>query len=208
MSAGARSEPTLFDPGPPPLLLVHREAVASIHAAEYDVIESGIARSCRELGGPHPYLGLQAISGEPDVWFLNGFASVADQEEVGRRYRANGPLMAALAEGSRRKSALLRALGQHLAGYRPEQSAGGAWTLGRDPYLVVSMCDQPGPSGAAFEAPDGTWFTLEGVPDAETALARCASGGRMMHALAVKPSWSCPSAEWVRWDPDLWSATG
>ena len=104
MSAGARSEPTSFDPGPPPLLLVHREAVAHIHAAEYDVIESGIARSCRELAGPHPYLGLQAISGEPDVWFLNGFASVADQEEVGRRYRTNGPLMTALAEGSRRKS--------------------------------------------------------------------------------------------------------
>ena len=78
MSIGARSEPRPFDPGPPPLLLVYREAVAHIHAAEYDVIESG---DCPQLPASWvvriPYLGLQAISGEPEVWFLNGFASVA-----------------------------------------------------------------------------------------------------------------------------------
>jgi hypothetical protein len=65
MSIGARSEPASPDPGPPPLLLVHREAVAPVHAVEYDLVESGIARSCRELGGPHPYLGLQVLQASP-----------------------------------------------------------------------------------------------------------------------------------------------
>jgi hypothetical protein len=181
------------------LLLIHREAVLPSHAAEYDVVESGIARSCRGLGAPHPYLGLQTISGEAEVWFLNGFASAADQDEIARRYQANGPLMAALAEGSRRKSSLVSALGQQLASYRPDRSAGSPWTLGRDRYLVVAMSDRPAPSGAAFEAPDGTWFTLQGAPDPDTALALSASGGPTVRALAVKPSWSFPSPDWERW---------
>jgi len=205
MSIGARSGQPPIDSGPPSLLLVYRDAVPHTNAAEYDAIESGIARSARELGCPHPYLGLRTISGESEVWFLNGFASLAEQEEVVRRYEANAPLMAALTEGFRRKSGLLRALGQHLAFYRPEKSAASSWTLGRDPYLVIAVGDDARPGGANFEAPDGLWFMVAGTPDAETALSRRATEGSSMRALEVRPAWSYPAPEWQRSNPQLWN---
>ena len=200
------SDPSPVEPGPSALLLIHREEVPQIHTQEFGAIEAGIARSCLELGCPHPYLGLQTISGEHEVWFLNGFASVAEQEDVGRRYLANSPLMSALAAPSRRKAALVKVLGEHLASYRFEQGAGTPWSLGRDPYLVIAMGREAMPAGAAYEAPDGTWFTLEGAPDAQTAVTRSQRCRGAARALAVRPDWSCPSTDWARRYPELWSA--
>lgn len=196
-----------IDAGAPALLLIHREAVPQMHSEEYAVIEAAIARTCRELGCPHPYLALETLSGEREVWFLNGFASVAELEEVSRRYLANASLMSALAEPSRRKAALVQKMGEHLASYRSEQVASTPWAPGRDRYLVIVMGSENMPAAATYEAPDGKWFTLEGAPDAETALARSRAAGAIARALAVRPDWSHPAPEWIRWDRDLWSAT-
>jgi hypothetical protein len=189
---------------PPALLLLHREGVPEPHAAAYHTIEAGIARTCAELGCPHPYLALQTISGDPEVWFLNGFASAYQQEAVDRQYTANVRLMTALTEQSGRKAGLIKILGEHRASHRPERSRRNAWVLGRDRYVVVTIGDEAPLEGVSFEASDGTWFTLTGAPDAESALALSASGVPLVRALEVRPAWSCPALEWKRSNPELW----
>ena len=99
----------------------------------------------------------------------------------------------------------MKVLGEHLASYRFAQGAGTPWLLGRDPYLVIATGMEVMTAGAAYEAPDGTWFTLEGAPDAQTAVARSQRCRGIVRALAVRPDWSCPSTDWVRRNPELWA---
>lgn len=202
MSGGRTAAPSPREAGPPALLLIHREAVAPEHALEHAGLESAIARACHELGGPHPYLALETLTGSPEVWFLNGFASLTESQEVGARYAANTRLMATLAETSRRKATLVVVLGEHLASCR---TPAHAWRLGHDCYLVVTIGRDGPQQGVTFEAPDGTWFGLEGAIDPDAARALAARRGPSARALAVRPSWSYPAPEWVQQDPELWS---
>ena len=110
--------------------------------------------------------------------------------------------MAALAEGSRRKSSLLRALGQHLASYRPDKGAGTHLDARPRPLpRHRDWRDRPALRRDLRSAGRDV-VHAGGVPDAETALRKLANKGSSVHALAVRPSWSYPAPEWVRWNPE------
>ena len=71
---------------PPCLLQIHREVLNAGAEAAYDAIETDTARLCAALGCPHPYLALATVTGSPEVWFLNGFDSPAQQQHVVEAY--------------------------------------------------------------------------------------------------------------------------
>ena len=56
-------------------------------------IEVEAAQIWVDLKCPHPYLGLQSLTGPNEAWFLNGFASSTELKQVGDDYQKNTVLM-------------------------------------------------------------------------------------------------------------------
>lgn len=54
---------------PPKILQVFREPLKPHVEAEYDRIESDTARTCAKLRCPHPYLGIESLTGPKEVWW-------------------------------------------------------------------------------------------------------------------------------------------
>src|SRR5207247_11154411 len=67
---------------PPRNLQDVRDPLKAGVEAEYDRIESEIAKECARLRCPHPYLGLESLTGPKEAWWFNGYDSAADQEQV------------------------------------------------------------------------------------------------------------------------------
>ena len=78
------------------ILQIHRELLRPGREAAYQEIEEDTARIYGRLGCPHPYLTIEALTGSKEVWFFNGYDSLAESERVVKAYSENSPLMAAL----------------------------------------------------------------------------------------------------------------
>ena len=49
-------------------------------SASYGKIEQDISRAGAELGFPHPYLAIESLTGQEEVWFFNeSLQSVSDE---------------------------------------------------------------------------------------------------------------------------------
>jgi hypothetical protein len=59
-------------------------------------------------------------------------------------------------------------------------------------------------TGTVFEGPDGTRFIVRPAQTRQEADAVRASAGAESNILAVRPSWSFPSKEWVSADSQFW----
>lgn len=178
-------------PRPPAILQIHREKVIPGCEAAYDAIEADTARVCARLGCPHPYFGIESLTGPMTAWFFNGYESQNEIEQVAERYRANDALMAALQENSRRKAELTREPDGLFATYRPDISRGPLWTPGAGLFLVITVTKSSRPiGGTVFETADGTRFIIWPAAtrdEAETIAATAPSGS---HVYAVRSSWS------------------
>jgi hypothetical protein len=60
---------------PPGILQIFREPLKSGVEAEYAAIEDDTKRLCVELGCPHPYLGVESLTGPKEVWYFNAYGS-------------------------------------------------------------------------------------------------------------------------------------
>ena len=81
---------------PPQILEVYREFWKPENVAASQKIEVEAAQICLDLKCPHPYLGLESLTGPNEVWFLNGFASSTELKQVGDDYQENTALMEGL----------------------------------------------------------------------------------------------------------------
>ena len=59
----------------PQILYISREFWKPGHEIALNRIEAEAARECIGLGVPHPYLGIESLTGPKEVWYINGFAS-------------------------------------------------------------------------------------------------------------------------------------
>src|ERR1700736_957809 len=116
----------------PQILQIFREALKS--EAKTRIEESRSARSA-ELGCPHPYLGIESLTGSKEVWWLNGYTSAAERKQVVDDYSRNTRLLAALKENSQRKASLTGKAAEIFANYRPDLTVGVPWILGHGPFL-------------------------------------------------------------------------
>ena len=77
---------------PPKILEIYRERLNPGSEAAYAKIEQDVSRICAKLNCPHPYLGIESVTGKKEVWWLNAFESEAEFEDVGKRYSNNAAI--------------------------------------------------------------------------------------------------------------------
>jgi len=168
------------------------------------------ARLSAELGCPHPYLGIESLTGSKEVWWLNGYTSAAERKQVVDDYSRNTRLLAALKENSQRKASLTGKAAEIFANYRPDLTVGVPWILGHGRFLVITvMKSNRRINGTVFEATDGTRFVVMPARTRKEANAVAAAAGPASTVFLVRPSWSFPAKAWVAgnklfWRPSSW----
>jgi hypothetical protein len=134
-------------------------------------------------------LGAESLTGPKEVWWFNGYQSSTERQQL---YEADLTLKPI----------------EVFASYRTDQSDGTPWILGQGRYLVITMTDGASRlAGSVFESTDGTRFVVRSAQTREQADAAKVSAGRDTTVLAIRPSWSFPSAEWIAADPEFWQAS-
>src|SRR5215472_2548552 len=122
----------------PQVLFISREFWKPGHEAELNRIEAEAARVCIKLGVPHPYLGIESITGAKEVWYINGFASTDDLTKVGEAYSKNQGLLEAMKRFSQQRVEFQSQPNSELTvTYRPDASHGAGWDIGKQEFLVI-----------------------------------------------------------------------
>jgi hypothetical protein len=195
--------------GLPQILQIHRERIKDGYEGAYLEIEADTARLCAELGCPHPYLGIESLTGPKEVWFFNGYESWAEQKQVVDDYAKNTRLLAALEKNSKRKATLTEQPVSVFANYRQDLSRGRPWALGQGRFLVIVVIkNHREVSGTVFEAADGTRFVVMSAETRGEADVMATSTGPEPTVFAVRPSWSFPAGEWIARDSEFWRRPG
>src|ERR1700675_3044388 len=216
MSASAQQQP-------PRILEVYRDFLKPGVEAAYGPIEEDASRICVELKCPHPYLAIESLTGPKEVWFLNGYDSVAELKQVGDAYEKNAPLLAALHQNVDRKKDLRSAEPfEVFANYRQDLSRGAPWTMGQGRFLVITIAKEPLQiAGTVFETDDRIRLGVNGAQTRgqtddhiqlvvnaaqtrEQADALAAAEGPQSIIFAVRPYWGMPETEWIAADPTFW----
>jgi hypothetical protein len=190
---------------PPQILEIYRDFLKPGSEAAYNDIERDIARVCIELGFPHAYLAIESLTGPKEVWFLNGWESSAEQEQVADEYAKNDPLVAALEKHAKRKAGLVLTPVEVFANYRQHSGGGEPWSMGMGRFLVITVTRaRERMDGTTFETLDGAKFIVLPVNTRAVADAKAAAIGAESRVFAVHPYWSKPAEEWVSADPAFW----
>jgi hypothetical protein len=164
----------------PQILQIFREALKSGSKDAYRRIEERTARLSAELGCPHPYLGIESLTGSKEVWWLNGYTSAAERKQVVDDYSINTRPLAALKENRQRKASPTGKAAEIFANYRPDLTVGVPWILGHGRFLVITvMKSNRRINGTVFEATDGTRFAGMPARTRKEANAVAAAPGRI-----------------------------
>jgi hypothetical protein len=190
---------------PPQILEIYRDFVKPGSEAAYSDIERDIARVCIELGFPHAYLAIESLTGTKEVWFLNGWESSTEQEQVADDYEKNAALVAALEKNAKRKASLVLTPVEVFAKYRQHSGGGEPWSMGMGRFLVITVTRvRERMDGTTFETADGAKFIVLPADTRAAADAKAAAIGAETRVFAVRPYWSKPAEEWVSADPAFW----
>jgi hypothetical protein len=196
---------TSLQPDPPAILQIYRVSLKPGTEISFDAIERQIAALCASLKCPHPYLGLESITGPKEVWFLNGYRSADEQKEVDAAYKRNVPLMTGMTELAARRSRYTHSPSTTIATRPTNARSGTTWSLGRGRFLVVVMTHQTGETdGAVYDGPEGLRVIIWPVQTREEAERRAAALGAEARVLAVRPEWTRPDPAWIEHDPPFW----
>ena len=107
--------------GPPPVIQITREGIKQGKAAAHEKTEMEIARAFRKAKYPGHYLGLEAMSGPGDVWFVDAYPSFAAADEY-REAQDKEPLRSEYDAADSRDGALRDSARTMWAVYRPDVS--------------------------------------------------------------------------------------
>jgi hypothetical protein len=192
----------------PQILFVAREFWLPGHEADLTRIETHAAKVCIGLGVPHPYLGIESVTGPKEVWYINGLMSNEELREVGEAYGKNRELTAAMARFAREREAFeSQPARQGAAVYRADLSLGVEWEMGMDQYLVMLVAKNAAASkGAVFVNEDGEQFVVSSAKTLAAAKEKQSVAGPEAKIFVVRPEFSMPAAEWVANDPAFWTS--
>lgn len=183
------------------ILQIYREHVKKGCEADYAMLEQETARIAMTLRCPNPYLAAESLTGAKVVWWFNAYDSPEAQKQVALDYMKNAQLMDQLQRNSARKAAWTFDASDVFAYFRPQASA-ATWEPGQGRYLSVTESQGPDvTTGAVFEAPDGTRFTIAAYATRNEAHVHSPRA----QVLAVRPEWSFPSRRWIDADPQFWA---
>jgi len=192
----------------PQMLYISREFWKPGHEAALNGIEAEAARVCIGLGVPHPYLGIESLTGSKEVWYINGFASAEEMAQVSEVYSKNQELLAAMKRfGQQRAEFRSQPDREGSATYRPELSRSAEWKMGQERFLVIEVTKgNPHSDGTVFESQDGLRFVVTAAKTRTEADAKLSAAGPDAKIFAVRPEFSMPAGEWVASDPSFWDS--
>src|SRR5215470_14203028 len=146
----------------PRILYISREFWKPGHEAALNRIEAEAARICIGLGVPHPYLGIESLTGSKEVWYINGFASTDELAHVTEAYGKRQELLAAMNRFAQQRAGFAsRPNREGAVTYRPQLSRGIEWKMGHDRFLVIAVTEGGLHSdGTVFENQDGLRFVI------------------------------------------------
>jgi hypothetical protein len=190
----------------PQVLYIAREFWKPGQEAALNRIEAKAARVCIGLGVPHPYLGIESLSGSKEVWYINGFASTEEMARVSEAYSKNQELLAAMKGfGEERAEFESQPGSEGPATYRPELSHKVEWRMGQERYLVIAVTKgSPHSYGSVFENEGGVRFVVTDAATWAEADAKLSAAGPDAKIFVVRPEFSMPAPEWVAGDALFW----
>jgi hypothetical protein len=192
---------------PPRILYIYRESWKPGTQAALNRIETKGARMCIDLKCPHPYLGIESLTGSKEVWYLNGFTSTEEQKRVTEEYNKKG-LFAAMNQFTQQRAPFQSEPGKDsFSNYRPELSHGVPWSMGQGRFLVIVVKRGPQSDGTVFETEEGVRFIVTPAQTRTEANAKLSSAGPGAKIFAVRPHFSMPAPEWVAADPLFWGSS-
>jgi hypothetical protein len=194
-------------PGPPRILYIYREFWKPGTQTALNRIEAEGSRMCIDLKCPHPYLGIESLTGSKEVWYLNGFTSIEEQKRVAEEYSAKG-LFAAMNQFTQQRAPYQSEPGKDgFANYVPEWSHVDPWNMGQGRFLVIAVTKGNSLGvGTVFETEDGVRFIVTPAQTRAEANAKLSSAGPGAKIFAVRPHFSMPAPEWVAADPLFWGS--
>jgi hypothetical protein len=192
---------------PPRILYIYREFWKQDTQAALNRIEAKGARMCIDLKCPHPYLGIESLTGAKEVWYLNGFTSTGEQKRVAEEYDSKG-LFAAMNQFAQERTPFQSEPGKDgVSNYRPELSHGFPWSMGQGRFLVIAVTKgNPQSDATVFETEEGVRFIVTPAQTLKEAKTRLFSAGPGAKIFAVRPLFSMPAQEWVAADPLFWGS--
>jgi hypothetical protein len=104
---------------PPQILQIYREPLMPGAEGRYRRIEEHTARLSAKLGCRHPYLGIESLTAPKELWWLNGYNSMAEHKQVVEECAKNKRLITALKKNSQQKASLTGKNVEVFPNYRP-----------------------------------------------------------------------------------------
>lgn len=136
--SGALAQQAPFTPAPQ-ILQIHREQIVPGREPDYLRVETEAVRTESQMNFPHPYLTLKGINQNGDIWFVDGYDSYADVEQVGAQITGNAELSSALNNATTEKADLVTDPHTIFARYRDDLSLGRGLSGQRTRYFVISV---------------------------------------------------------------------
>lgn len=138
---------------PPPVLLIARELVKPGKSTAHNQWEAGWPAAFAKANYPTTYLGMNAVSGINEAWFLIGFASFDAMEKDQARMDADAPLTTELRRLGAGESDFLENTRQVIASYVPSVSYKANVDLSKMRYFeILTYTMKPGHEGDFIKA--------------------------------------------------------
>jgi hypothetical protein len=144
---------------PPPVLMVQREEVKPGRGAAHEATEAAWAKALVRGRSKDFYIGMDALTGPNEAWFILGYASYADMEAKHNEFAANPAFKQEIGKIAQQDGDLLSGTRSYVAAFRKDLSYGSPVELGKMRYFRVrTFRIRPG-QNKTFE--DGIKMALE-----------------------------------------------
>jgi len=137
---------------PPPLMLFVREEVKPGHGAGHAATESAWTRALNKGKSTDYYLGMSALTGPSEAWFIMGYTSYADWEAKQNEFEKNPALRAEIDKVSLQDGEHLSGTRTLLGTLRQDLSFGPPVEIGKMRYMRIRTFRIKQGHNKAFEA--------------------------------------------------------
>lgn len=143
---------------PPPLMLFVREEVKPGHGAAHDATESAWTRAMIKGRSTDHYLGMNALTGASEAWFIMGYASYADWEAKQKELDKNPAVKKEIDRIAQQDGEHISGIRTLLGAYRQDLSFGPPVEIGKMRYFRIRTFRIKQGQNKAFE--DGVKVAL------------------------------------------------
>jgi len=171
-------------------------------------LQKQLAQTSVRWGYPHPFLTVESLTGQKEVWRLTGYQSSSEQKKVAQSLETNVVVRLALGRIEDQIRVLAGSPATIVATFCGGKRDGHTWRMGRGHYLVIAnLAPHEEGRGAAYRTPTGVRYWISAARTRQSAEAHAAEANPRANVFAVRPAWGMPALEWTRHDPGFWNSS-